>query len=687
MSGSSNIMDRPPVRYRYVPGTVPGTGTTGLLRVTGWQRARERAIFTHGRQWRRMLRKDPPARVLSPIEYAKLVKTPEQVEQSGVRFVLNAMNAQHNGEPHGHVAMAMNFTSMLGFAELNQGGLEAARQLQRKGVPFAYMTLTNDHQVLTERGHDHTLAWERSVFSRSADAVFIGPPSKFIYEGPRKALFCQLSEGLVNRTGDQWQRFTPPCVTQDRAGGNQNGDEYAGLIRAAPSVVKGLGYEHHNGTPRWLTRKVATKAVAAAGQFMYPLSHAKALKSDFASLHRHGPLLLRYLDPPLMQRGTHLGVPVKTRVEVRIFGLVQWEPLRIWTSRYGFFRGGSPWFNYSSAVDFTDKNGAMWNINRGVEARCEASLPAKHPPWRDASWYEQCKARHRTTSKAGKCCVCLTVADVFDIEHDEKGFATSGTLRKLDHVASDAGLEPRRVWQSVDEALIREFIAEQRYYQKQAAGSPLSRWATIFSADVGFTADGRAYLYENLLMPNWKRPGYFWHEAVDRASAVGIYSSQALAMSKLLVHDEIDAIHRRIIGSLQVDAATEHDVLEFLRTQGLASVMGYRRTWPSPQRSAAHSSDGLADARDLSFARLLREYSLLMPGMDVLSIETPKVDLWGGHSPRGSASMVPRWPMGNGVLFGKPSGKGRGDVCIDTPDILAAYDEQAAARTSNPTAE
>ena len=74
-------------------------------------------------------------------------------------------------------------------------------------------------------------------------------------------------------------------------------------------------------------------------------------------------------------------------------------------------------------------------------------------------------------------------------------------------MAKAAGLDPRRVWQNVDEALIRQFIAEQRAYQNEAKGAPLARWATLFSADVGFAADGTAYLYENLLMPQWKRPG------------------------------------------------------------------------------------------------------------------------------------------------------------------------------------
>ena len=236
---------------------------------------------------------------------------------------------------------------------------------------------------------------------------------------------------------------------------------------------------------------------------MTPLSHQRALRTNTTELHRHGLLLLRYVDPPLLQHGDHLGTKVHSRVETRIFGLVQWEPLRIWTSRHGFLRGGTPWMNYSVEAPFTTANGPMWNINRAVEAKCERVPPSMRAPWHDDEY------RRRCTTKEGvaQCCVCLTVADVFDTEHDERGFATSGTLRRLDHVAKAAGLDPRRVWQNVDEALIRQFIAEQRAYQNEAKGAPLARWATLFSADVGFAADGTAYLYENLLMPQWKRPG------------------------------------------------------------------------------------------------------------------------------------------------------------------------------------
>lgn len=625
-------------------------------------------------------------RLLQSADYASWVKTPDRISKSRHAFVMNSMTPGH-----GHVALAKNFTAVIGISNMELTGLNAAKKLQASGTPFAYLTLTNDHQPLTEHGHDRTLLWERSAASRSANGVFIGPPGRHVLEGPRKGIFCDLSEELARRTNDPWQRFAPPCVTKATSG-SSNGEEYGALLQAAPPLVKDPAFAKFAAPPRWLTRKVATKRVAAAGGFMYPLSHSKALGTNLTVMHKFGPLLLRYVDPPLLQKSIHLGTPVHTRVETRIFGLVQWEPLRIWTSRYGFFRGGSPWFNYSAGTEteFTAANGAMWNINRGVEARCETVPPRNPPPWIKPEAYVDCvggraggnkRLRTARPSAASACCICLTVADVFDMENDERGFATSGTLRRLDHVAKDAGLDPKLVWQNVDEALIREMIAEQRAYQRESNGAPLSRWSTVFSADVGFAADGRAYLYENLLMPNWKRPGYFWHEAVDRAGAVGIYSSQMLAMANLIMDDAADEFHARLLAPLKLEARAEQETRTFLKTQGLASTIGFRRTWPTPRRTPDRSFDKIADARDLEFAKLLNEHKLLLRGMDVLSADGgTATDLFGGPAADPERRTKPRWPVGKGTLWNVPTGVGRGAVCRDTPDILSAYKEQAQKR-------
>ena len=152
-----------------------------------------------------------------------------------------------------------------------------------------------------------------------------------------------------------------------------------------------------------------------------------------------------------------------------------------------------------------------------------------------------------------------SVADVVDSDHDEQGFATGGTLRRLEHAAASAGVDTSQLWRSVDDVLLREMATEQKNFQRNAAAaehrlqhrgpqnsktsqqfiSQLSRWATLFTADVGFAADGRAYLYETLLQPSWKGPGFQWTEAADREK-LGIYSSLMLAMAPMMLHPAAD---------------------------------------------------------------------------------------------------------------------------------------------------
>jgi len=80
------------------------------------------------------------------------------------------------------------------------------------------------------------------------------------------------------------------------------------------------------------------------------------------------------LDPPLLNRNTHLGKPVEVRVELRVFGMVQFDPLRVWVSRHEFTRCGTPALNYSMAVPLDNSNLQMWNINSGVDGVCSAAV-------------------------------------------------------------------------------------------------------------------------------------------------------------------------------------------------------------------------------------------------------------------------------------------------------------------------
>tara|TARA_B100000795_G_scaffold208726_1_gene162205 strand:+ start:1447 stop:2619 length:1173 start_codon:yes stop_codon:yes gene_type:complete len=373
-------------------------------------------------------------------------------------------------------------------------------------------------------------------------------------------------------------------------------------------------------------------------------------------------------------------------------------------SRYGFVRGGSPWLNYSvdGDVSLNSSNDHMWKSNHGNFAGCEKSLPQQPPPWADAAKWAACRAvlaRGGGPKKRAKtdCCYCKSIADVVDSDHDEQGFATGGTLRRLEHVAASAGVDTRQLWQSVDDVLLREMATEQKHFQRNAAAAKhrglrnsqksqqftdqLSRWATPFTADVGFAADGRAYLFETLLQPSWKGPGFQWTEAADREK-LGIYSSLMLAMAPMMLHPAADEHHKRLLAPLNLPTSAQEETRFFLHTQGLASTLGFRRAWPAPPRFAAQEPlTGILDERDERFAAMLHAQGLLLPGMQGHS-DSAQPDLWGGPTSNPAARTAPRWPVGNGTLYSQPNPKfsTRGTKCVETPRIVQEWHRTRSAR-------
>ena len=264
-------------------------------------------------------------------------------------------------------------------------------------------------------------------------------------------------------------------------------------------------------------------------------------------------------------------------------------------------RGGSPWLNYSVDGDasLNSSNDHMWKSNHGNFAGCEKSLPPQPPPWADAAKWAACRA---VLARGGRpnqdCCFCKSVADVVDSDHDEQGFATGGTLRRLEHAAASAGVDTSQLWQSVDDVLLREMATEQKNFQRNAAAagnrlqhrgpknsktSQLSRWATLFTADVGFAADGRAYLYETLLQPSWKAPGFQWTEAADREK-LGIYSSLMLAMAPIMLQPAADEYHKSLLAPLNLSTSAKEEARFFLHTH---PRFGFNAGLPPRMASAA----------------------------------------------------------------------------------------------------
>ena len=629
--------------------------------------------------------------VLDQINYSRWIKTPQQVYATQHTFVLSSRAAIH-----GHLLLLQNLSRLVGLKQPNYThGLQLARAVHDSGEALVYMALTNDHLPATHKDHNTALKWERSAEFATAPgqlAIFIGYPGRFIHEGPRKEQFCELSEKLVKESANPFARFTLPCATQ------QHGLEAYKqvLTRSVPLIKFSSASQPKAGPVRFISRVVKTnKVLAFGGGMTHPstieemsgghgaraahdahaampiniISEAAKANKTAHNLNKHGMLLLQYLDPPLLVHGNHLGTPVRTRIEARVHGLVQWEPLRIWVSHYGFVRGGTPWHNYSADVSntFSTSNASIWAPNHGM-ATCAPKPPRDPPPWVERSVYaEQLKA---------KSCVCQTVSDVIDQQHDEVGFASSGTLRRLDHAASSAGIAPESVWRGIDEVLTREMIIEQRKFQDSSSNRSLSRWATVFSSDLGFAADGHAYIYETSLLPSWKQPGFQSTEAVDREK-LGIYSALLLAMGPLLVDPGADVHHKHLLSDIHLPQRTRLEVLDFMRSQGLASALGMHRVWPSlHHQSSDHSLDDLADVRDVSFSRLLRRHKLLMSSRS-LPAERRSTDVWGGPSANPAERGIPMWPVGNGMLYGDTYRKHK---CIDTPRILKWWVAQEEER-------
>lgn len=349
----------------------------------------------------------------------------------------------------GHIELAGKWSAAVGLGAPVRGtGLAQAAAAADK--PFVYLTLTNDHLRPTEAQHDLTVAWDRA---RPADGErrrgrIIGPAGLYKDEATRKKSFCYWSEELARAHSDRSLRFSLPCAAGERVFQRYVPD-YEALLASEKAAA--LAEVAVRPEPLWIVRTLRGKnRVIAFGGGIQP----KVLRQDQVQPERlqvGKSLLLRFLDPPLLQRGTHLGVPVATRFELRVFGLAQWQPLRLWVSRHGFMRGGSPWWNYSTAAGLGASNRLMWELSAAPDPSCDP-LPNVGTPWLSSERYDKCKgkahpsranprAKDPKNAQPAGCCICQTVGDTIDTEHGERGFATTGTLRKLRHIAAQNGLQ------------------------------------------------------------------------------------------------------------------------------------------------------------------------------------------------------------------------------------------------------
>ena len=614
-------------------------------------------------------------------KYAAWLRPPEEIKRRNPSYVLNTPGPPRDtASTHQKVRLMRDWTAALGVARLLTTGLRGAKELAAAGESFFYLTLLNDHLPTTERAHDAAVAWSRSL---DHDRVhFVGLPGKFQPDAERKLNHCLQSE-LTRRKGGQ--RFALPCAVSD-----MGANSYQALRREQDADAAAAGIAHG---PIWLTRPLETGReghVMTMGMGIQ-IRDASFLQRDdhLKALAEGGYMLMRYLDPPLLHHNVHLGRPVSVRVDsIRIFGVVQWEPLRVWVSRHGATLSGTPFANYTGRMeDWGMKERSwksfIWKVNQAQPA-CGAQAVSS--------------AARKTVHER---CNCSMIGQTVDDAHGERGFSTVGTHLTLDNVARGNGLKPSALWQSVDEALTGYFVAEQTRLQEEDRQSDegrdsrnrspsrkqadrLARWTTPFSTDVGFSADGRANLYEvDVAGPTWKSAHHFESPSVSRALAFGVYSTLAMPMATELVAEEADEYHRRQIRAverrsaqdstkdgLNAEDTNESSLLNFLRTQALAAAFGLRRAWPS---SPSKQLRRVLAPRDRAFARELRRMGMLLPSLEA------------GAST--SADQVPKqaWPLWQKAMADLLYRNGSSPpLCIQHEAIVAEFDARASAEKTQP---
>ena len=608
---------------------------------------------------------------LLALRYAEHIRTPRQLADDPSRgvFIMNVAGP-------GHMELGQKFSTALGL-QPPERGLAAARRLHASDTPISYMTLTNDHLPSTERAHDATLRWERATQGMPSrhHMRFIGPPGVYTDEATRKKDFCRWSEQLARAHGDRSLRYSLPCAVGEATPGEYRSD-YEQLLREEEAAPLSRGSANANH-PLWLVRTLRGKNRVIAFGVGMRLEVLPTVKIVPESLQPGKSLLLRFLDPPLLQRGVHLGSPVSTRFEVRLHGLIQWQPLRVWISGHGFARAGSPWWNYSS-TRLDESNRLMWELSAAPDPSC-AALPRDRAPWVSPERYQTCAAKdgaRKDKRQPAGCCICQTVADALDVEHNERGFATTGTHLKVEQIARQNGIAPGVLWRNADEAIVRYLMKQEDAFITGANGSTLSRWHSPFSVDVAFSADGKAWVYDSHLLPTWKRQGHWRNRLVDRANALGFYASMMLAMSHTLMSTEaVDQLHRTLLPTdLPTDGlVSKTRVLEFLRDQGIASVLGFRRAWPSPRHARL---ERVASSENRVFARTVHELGLLLPSLDSV--------LTGSHARRRKDLLLdestPIWPF-SGLLYSNHS---KPAMCEDFERVRQGWSNPTLRTHSGP---
>jgi hypothetical protein len=324
------------------------------------------------------------------------------------------------------------------------------------------------------------------------------------------------------------QQYAPPCVDTPHA---------------EPSIVDKLRRSvPPNSLPIWLYKPNS----GAGGAGIKLINDPVVAETGTASLFIH--------DCVLWHTKNREGKPVTLRGgEFRAYGVVtQLSPLQVFVSRRGAFRTSPSHTNYT-----------LENVRRDISIAVNNDAMTTHG-------YE-----HGYNP------------DVSDYPAEEM-FATTGSFRKFGRILSAAGLDERRVMESLDRAIVNSIVtlyaacnrtdssdASSVRYNEEVCG----RTAFFFNVDAVAMSDGRVYLYEMHTAPSLKvsmaHPSLTERTATNSVGALILAAAEPVLVGHPSLRSEVK--HDYFKACARED---EPRVATWNAVWNLAQALGFRRAFP-----------------------------------------------------------------------------------------------------------
>ena len=324
------------------------------------------------------------------------------------------------------------------------------------------------------------------------------------FKGPT----CRLSQKIFDRKGF-W--VSPPCVVSGQR--NLTG------VREAPSAL-------------WVTKPNDR----SSGSGVVIVTSSTLLQRvdtiDVAQRYVHKPFLV--------YTGKHW---IKT--DIRVYGTIMYDPVRLFLSEYGYFRTGRPDRSFCiTAACLSDR--AMHISNNGYKM------------------------------KKGLF--------VYPTDPDERNFASIGSLKKYKTLMGD-GLYST-MWRNLKRKLLAFVVAAEEYVSCGALNPkwkvPCGTTSSQFNADVAVDKDGNTFILEIHTNQAFKSPGFSDVEATNK---VIIPHTRAGALSSLLMQIALWLQPRgKIRTSLTADGE-KLSLAEMLSQSAMAPCLGMEMILPTKERS------------------------------------------------------------------------------------------------------